>query len=271
LLALWPLLLIAIGIELLIGRRSWAGQIVSTLLIVGLFAGGLWFAFSGQLPGTGFSGFGSAAEQNRQTFSQPVGNATRADTRINGGVARLQIAAGQDPDVLVSGTMDLYDFQTLNNSFQAGDTAVSRIATRGSAGPMVRIPSGMTMWDLRLNPRLPTSLTVDAGVGESIVDLTGMTLTRLEFDGGVGRAQITLPAEGQFNGSIDGGVGTIDLVVPQALGVRLATSRGLGNISVPPNWIRQGDVYTSPGYDTAQHRADLRLDVGVGQVSVVTR
>jgi hypothetical protein len=44
LLRLWPVVLIAIGIDLLIGRRTLAGRLLALVLILALLGGGLWLA-----------------------------------------------------------------------------------------------------------------------------------------------------------------------------------------------------------------------------------
>lgn len=43
---------------------------------------------------------------------------------------------------------------------------------------------------------------------------------------------------------------------------------GLGQVVVPSDFVREGDVYLSPGFEAAQHRSDIEIDGGVGRIVV---
>ena len=72
LLRLWPVLLIAAGLELLLGRWKW-GSLLATILVVAVVVTALW------LTSTGVTTSGLVTEQIRQ----PLGNANSADVSIN--------------------------------------------------------------------------------------------------------------------------------------------------------------------------------------------
>jgi len=46
---------------------------------------------------------------------------------------------------------------------------------------------------------------------------------------------------------------------------------GLGRATVQGEWRRDGDVYTTPGYEAASQRVELRISGGVGAVTVDRR
>ena len=71
LLRLWPVLLIAAGLELLLGRWKW-GSLLATILVVAVVVAALW------LTSAGVTTSGLVTEQIRQ----PLGDATRADVSI---------------------------------------------------------------------------------------------------------------------------------------------------------------------------------------------
>ncbi|MEJ2738024.1 MAG: DUF5668 domain-containing protein, partial [Anaerolineae bacterium] len=49
LLRFWPILLIAAGLDLLIGRRSVLGALIATVLVLALLAGALWLTTTGAM------------------------------------------------------------------------------------------------------------------------------------------------------------------------------------------------------------------------------
>jgi hypothetical protein len=78
---LWPILLIAAGLDTLVGRRSAVGSLLSALIVLALIAGGVWLiaAPAGTLafaPGREFSG---------QDVSQSLDGARLAEISIRPG------------------------------------------------------------------------------------------------------------------------------------------------------------------------------------------
>ncbi|HEX6386622.1 MAG TPA: toast rack family protein, partial [Anaerolineae bacterium] len=125
-------------------------------------------------------------------------------------------------------------------------------------------------WQLRLNSAIPMSLNANLGVGQSRLDLSGLTLTGLTIRTGVGETTIDLTGDWQqgFDVNIEGGVGTTTVRLPRAAGVRVTTSTGIGNVTVN-DLNRDGDAYTNDAYDEG---ADVVLDVavegGVGEITL---
>jgi hypothetical protein len=95
-------------------------------------------------------------------------------------------------------------------------------------------------------------------------------LTGVDYRGGVGESTVRLPA-GSYVGDFDFGVGAATITVPSGAAVRVAVSSGLGRVTVRGDLRRDGDVYTSPNYDTASERVTLRVNVGVGAITIDAR
>ena len=123
---------------------------------------------------------------------------------------------------------------------------------------------------MRLTPDIPIALKVTTGAGDSTVDLERINLTDLELHLGVGQTTATLPATGKFSAKIDGGIGSLVINIPAGMAAQIRTNSGLGQVDVSSDFLRQGDVYTSPGYETATNRIDMVVDVGIGSITVKT-
>lgn len=257
---LWPVILIAVGLDILIGRRSLlTSALVAVALIVVLLGGTLLLA----------SGMTSAGQE---TIAQPRSGATSASITIGPAVANLRIAAASDTTMLVGGTVDRLRGETLRQEAQGTNGAVTYVlesrAVRGL--PFGATPPGgdPAIWDLRLGRDVPIALKVSTGIGQATLDLTGLQLTNLDVSSGVGQTIITLPGQGRFSAKVDAGVGEVIVRVPTGMAARIHVNSGLGSVDMPTGYARQGDWYVSPGYDTAANRIDLDINGGVGRIAV---
>lgn len=57
-------------------------------------------------------------------------------------------------------------------------------------------------------------------------------------------------------------------MIPQGVGVHATVSQGLGNVTMPPSYVRNDKTYTSPDYATATNKIDIQINGGVGNVQV---
>lgn len=262
-LRLWPLLLVAIGIDLLIGRRSWVASLVGLVVILGLLAGALWLYGVGLESGQALPG---------ETIQQELGNAARASVVLDMAAGSLQVGTQPEPDGLIAGSVATQTGQKVRSSFsQAGDEVIYELHSSGNQvfNP-VRQGSGWD-WDLDLTRQVPVDLQVDFGAGEATLDLADLQASGLQVNGGVGTASVTLPARGNYDATINGAIGSIVVIVPAELGVRLNTDAALVNVQAPPDYRKEGDVYLSPGYESAQNRVNLNTGLAIGSIQIEER
>lgn len=257
---LWPILLIAVGIDLLIARRSIWGSLLALILIIAVMLGG--FYLLGVQPGTSLTA---------ETIRESLGEATEAELSVNPGIGFLRIHA------LDVGVRDLIDgrIQTASRERLAKEidreSDVVEITLRSSDGwwfPTVGAWGEDRLWDLGLNPVVAWDLDLDLGLGRHDLQLGGLNLTSLKLNMGIGQNTITLPEEGNFRGRIEGAIGETVLIIPEGMAVRLRLSTGLASRQVPAAFIQQGDVYTSPGFESAENRAELEIDQAIGSIRV---
>lgn len=269
LLRLWPVLLIAIGLDILIGRRSAVGSLVIVVLLLGVLAGAIWLAMPGMTLAATASGPAFTAEQ----ISQPLEGATKANVRIAPGVGELRVAAGSESAGLVEGTVALGRNERLSRDFsKSGDTAHLALSTSGSTAwwPFsFGEPRWQNkVWDLKLNRDVSMDLKLETGVGKTDADLSRLTLTNLQVDAGVGQTLVTLPRQGRLTASVQAGVGEVQVKIPAGMAARIQTNGGLGKTDVQGNYRQQNNDYVSPNYENAENRVDLKIDGGVGRVLV---
>ncbi len=259
---LWPLLLIIGGLDLIIGRRSMAGSALVAALAVIMLVGGIWFVSGDTLtftPGT--------VLQDGQGVVFPLQGASRAHVEISSGAGELYISDGAASANLLDGQIQNRQGETVRQSSDM-DGDILQAALRTTGNSIFVIGSRNSVWDLNLNQEIPLDLAISTGVGEAVLDLRRLTVTRLDLSTGVGRTTITLPRRGGFEGEISGGVGQIVVRVPDNLAVRMEISTGLGSKSVPATFRQQGDVYFSPSYAEGADAVTLQISGGVGAIQV---
>ncbi len=262
-LRLWPLLLIAGGLDILIGRRSLLGSLIVVLLVLLMFGGAIW------LMGTSF---GLAGQQfTSQSINQPLQDATRAEVNISPGVARLNLGVQSEAATLIQGTVATSNDERVTQNFNvSGGTASYSLKSEGVPFfPFVGSSSLNRAWDLKLNPQVPTDLRVSGGVGAMDLTLLGMNLSSLNVSIGVGQTTITLPAQGKFQGEISGGIGGTVIRIPDGMVARIHLSTGIGSTDVPAGYTRQGETYVSPDYEAASNRADLNVSGAIGKITIL--
>ncbi len=255
-LQLWPVALIAIGVDMLTHGKHRA-----LVLAVALVVAAALFLTNGvsEL----FGGGGAQVEQ----IAVPLEGAASARVTLSSGVGDVFITAAPGSGDAVAGTIQAASRERLRQSSQlrGGVLEVEIAARTVNFGPFGFGGRGGE-WDLRLSDRVPLELEFDGGVGESRLDLRGLELLELDIDAGVGNVELTLPAGGAYEVDVDAGVGELVVRVPVGASVRFSVSTGLGGVSTTGGFERSDNVYLSPGYDARGPTAEVAIDGGVGAI-----
>lgn len=261
LIRLWPILLVAAGLDLILGRRSIWGSLAALVLTFAILGVALWL--SGAEVGLG-------QQVRSEEIVQPVEEVDRAELTIDPGIGMLRVGAGSAPAILVEGTVDLARREQLARSFTVeGDTGVFVLRTQaGAFGPFGVGWGAQRLWDLELSPDVPLSVETHLGLGEMKLNLTGLKLERLDVEQGIGQARITLPGEGRFQARVEGAIGQTIIVIPEGLAARVRLDTGISGRRIPGEYRCDEDVCTSPEYETAEDRVDLEVSQAIGNLVI---
>jgi hypothetical protein len=253
----WPLLLVAWGLQGLLGRSA-LGALLAGLLTLGLGAVVIWYSVE--------TGALQAPSLNSRTVRQALAGARDAEIVIDHSFGTLSIAALQDSPQLLEGTVTEGSNLSVIDEFRVVDgTAHYRLDSEG-IGFLFQTD---LRWDLNLSNRVPLDLTVHQGLGSLTVDLAELDVRQVSIDGGVGDIHVTAPGSGTSSLRIDQGVGSVRVVVPPNMEARLNFDGGLGGIQLDPRFREVGqDVYETSGYAGADDRVEIRVDIGVGELIV---
>ncbi len=261
LIRLWPILLVAAGLDLILGRRSIWGSLAALVLTFAIL--GVALSLSGAEVGLG-------RQVRSEEIVQPLGEVDGAELSIDPGIGVLSVGAASDSTNLVEGTVDLARREDLARTYTVeGDTGVFVLGTQaGAFGPFAVGWGGQRLWDLELSPDVPLRLEADLGVGEMSINLTGLNVEWLAVEQGIGQARITLPAEGRFEARIEGAIGQTIVVIPEGLAARVRLDTGISGRQIGGEYRCDGDVCTSPDYETAEHRVDLEVGQAIGNIVI---
>lgn len=261
LLALWPVLLILLGIDIAFARRWPVETLVAEVVIIGLallLAATQPNALS--LTAFNFGGSGSCGDP-RSSVSIDRGSFQTVALRIDGGAARYRVSGGAAGAVEANATYEELCSSVRSSEGTRGDVRLSQGGTR---------IAGSNQIDVRLANDLPTSLTVNAGAGEFDLDLHDVKITDVRLNVGASSTTLILPhPSGDVAIRVDGGASNLMLEIPSDVEARITVSGGLvSSSSTNPRATKSGNVIETAGYATAKDRVTITVNGGASSVNV---
>lgn len=264
----WPVILVAIGLDLLLGRvRGWAAVVftVAVLAVVAAVAG-----IASLVPSLTTGDVGSHA------VAVPVGPADAAvvDLRLeqgSGTIGPLPVGASD----LLAGRTRVFEGSELRTRVRDSGTTRRLTVSSWHRGPTVVIPgaSGPQRWQLGLARALPTELRVEARAADLDLSLSGLTIPRMEADIVASSVTLALPDQaGDCTVRVEATLSHLVLRIPDGVAARVRLDRALSSVRITAAGLRQvrDDLFEMPGYDSARRRADIVVDARVARIDVVS-
>jgi hypothetical protein len=275
---LWPVLLIAWGVGLLVRRTpiEWLGGALAAITF-GVMGGGALAAGFGGIPIASGCGSGTATT----AFATQTGAFTgpaRADIEFNCGTLAVTTASG------TAWTVAGADHKGQGPTVNAGP---SNLTIRPQTQTAVFDPSGRSTWNVTLPRDEQLDLGVTLNAGEGTLDLTGATISSasltlnagdltvdlghaavagdLNMTVNAGSATVSLPT-GDRTANLSLNAGSLHVCVPAASSLRVAWSSALGsnNFSSAGLVKVSEDTWTSPGFNPLQGHIELHVSANAG-------
>ena len=258
---LWPVLIIAIGINIIFGARMpWiAGILIAAVLAIGIALA----AFSGVFVSNGFS----SDIEKIASFHELLGETESVDVQIDFGAGELRLGS------LPAGSANL-----LEAEFRGREAEVSVSRSDGSAD--LDISNGDfsfdffqdddVSWDVSLSPSPGISIDLNAGATEMDLDLSMLKVSDLSIDAGAADIEVTMPADaGHVNADIDIGASDLLIIIPEGVGARIDADTAVGSLSIDRGrFPKQGDIYISPDFEVLANKINLTIDSGASSVEI---
>jgi hypothetical protein len=255
----WPVLLIGAGLDLILDQRSAWGSAIALILVLAIIGGGI--ALLGEPNGTN-------AEVEQVVISG--GGADRVSLLLDPAIGYVQLSSGPrgQTDLLQGKLASARGEQIEQQQAGAGKRLEIAIRTRGwTVMPFLITSFDRPAWDLELRPDTELELDLDLGIGKAEVDLRQLRPIDVQVHTGIGEAQVMLPDHGG-QVRVEVGIGQLTIELPSTAGVRIQVDSGIGTTVIPTEFTMRDGSYFSPGYDQAEQKIDLILDIGIGTVIV---
>lgn len=250
----WPLLLIGIGLELLVGRQSRA---LSPLIILGTIA--ILFVLMVVGPSIGLAAQSDVTEAQ---YSEPLDGVESAEITVGVGVGNLYVRPVADSSQLFDASIRYLGNVQYDASGNNGRVAVT-LENDSEGGNWFnfidlfgwRDNEETARWDIGISPEVPVNLNLSTGTGGADLDLSNLQLTGLNVNSGTGGITMTMPAvesdaEPQpYNAYVSLGTGGATLALEEGIAVSLRVNSGTGGVTidVPDNAAVRLDAETGTG------------------------
>jgi len=261
----WPLVLVLLGLEMVLGRTRWGSAVFLAIALVTVVGVGALFA-------TGFEDRLAEPTSESQFLAQDLAGAESAKVSIEFGYGELQVTELVDSLNLMEGECVHYEGayrceKSYRVSGDRGYLTLSSERNNGFGSPWD--PARGSRWMVGLNASVPLALKVSMGSGQATLDLSRLWVTDLDLDGGKGRVEVIFPEDaGRATADIDVGIGDVTLSIPAGVAARIEVDSGLGSIDVAERFRKEGDYYVSEGFELAGNRLYLEIEGGIGSISV---
>jgi hypothetical protein len=272
-LSLWPLLLVALGIEVL-GRGlhlNWVRALSNVVLIAGLVYGVfvLGPAFSGGIPM--FSGSSGGVAYQASTPHDTSTTSGAAGVKV--GAIRLSVGAG-DQLAAIAGEAPVGNEPALHTSVTGG---VADVTVSDPAGRVVFFPSPSRTLALALDRAVTwRDLRLDVGAAEAEADLRDLAVGAVDLNVGASNVRLWIGKKSpDVKVDVSGGVTAVTVMVPADAAVTVDSKSGLSAISVPATFAHLSGV---PAFGESRWAADgsggpsiaIAVSSGMSSLSIET-
>jgi len=256
----WPLILIGIGVDIILGRHTIARAIIGIFMALVLIGGMFWLADL-SFPGSVHS----------MDFSQPYNNESSLQLTIDRAAGRVEVGADKSSsDLLMDGEFNLLKNEKLEPSVEQNATGVViDLDTGGNAFPGAMRPSQSASWKIKVNPEPELTLRSKVAMGENRLDLRGLTVKDVRCETAMGRTEIYTADTKDATYHVTGAMGEIVIRVPKGAAVSVSVNNAIGAVSVPDGYDRENGVYNSPAFSDNESAIRISVDLPIGALRIV--
>lgn len=260
----WPVILIAVGVQMLLGRR-----VFHLVLAVLLVAGTAMYVTGGPPRPWGASwSVGAESQQFRVSQGMP-GGVTAGSLDLDYGTGRLNLGSGSGG--LLDGELSYYSREPRVSVSQ--NNGLARVKVKQESERVLFFPGNRSGadWHIRLSEEIPWDLNLDVGATKAYIDLSRLEVRKLDVDAGASDLRIVFgPRSPRMAVDIDAGAANVELAIPFQLGVRIRMDSALsGNNLEKEGFTKQGKEYVTENYLTAPARVEIEFNAGVSNLKVI--
>lgn len=247
----WPIILILLGLEVLIGRATPGKFLLLVIFLIFIVP----LLLSNILPK-------EVTGKDTIDISQNVGTLIGGKLEVNIPAGELKVepeasysaklAEGQVSFSKVAGKPEV----TFNNQ-----NGVGALNIHGGTSSSV---------SLKLNTNVPYILDLSSGATNTILNLDRMQLNQLKLNVGTAKVSIKFPNFGFVQAEIQAGAATIDIEIPREVEAKIHSESNALNLNLDQGRFKKdGDSYFTSNYKPeGRNRVDIDLKTSIANVSI---
>lgn len=265
---LWPVILIAIGIEKLFSTAQSSNlrnlAWLSPIIIVGVVS---YAVVAGQRDDNSNTwnenwqwnwDDKSDAPTSTHTWSEPMTADTKRlalELEMSGG--RLTVRGGSDSDnLVVARTSSRGDKPGTTSNVSADGVNTVRIAQRDASHHR-----GRDQWIIKVTDSLPLDLKVEGGAAKMRLDLSALKVESLELDAGAADVDIVMGSlVPMVSCDLESGAAAMDITIPSVAGLRLYRDGVISRLSdTDLNLVDRGSYSETEGFSESAVKIEMHV------------
>ncbi len=271
-LALWPLVLVAIGISIMfrnnrfVRAATWLA-LLAAVVCYGYFGSPARSPFIGEnLVIDGHMVIDTKWGDERQTVTfekKPEVDSAELDLKF--GASKLSID---------SSTSGLLEADILKDAVSYSPHSLSdndrsprlEFEMRSVNFRMLNNNAADLVSRFSLNKDVKWKINVQTGAESDDIDLSGLKTERLELKTGVSQIDLKMGSY-DTDVKIDAGASNINITLPEDTGMKVRLNGALNSTKLD-GWVKDGNWRYSPGFDEKSHKITAEINMGVGNLTI---
>ncbi|MYD94287.1 MAG: hypothetical protein F4Y02_11490 [Chloroflexi bacterium] len=267
---LWPLLLVAVGVNLVLSRKgAWLGSVAALAVVTGSLVAAWVLAVADPGSPRGLT-------ISSESISVKSDGAQSARLNLTVAAGDLSLTGGAPAGLLLSGgsqgsVAEVTDQRVSVRSSNGRQTVDVRLNTEWNFEfPPRRSRSSEGRWILRHAEGIPTDIRIETGASDLDLDLRELNVQSLNVDGGAADIDVVLPANaGRTAAEFNIGAADLDITVPAGVAARIDFDGGISSLNIDESrFPKQGDRYVSPDFESAANRVTIKIEAGVSDITI---
>ncbi|MDX9863420.1 MAG: DUF5668 domain-containing protein [Anaerolineaceae bacterium] len=258
----WPVLLIAAGLDLIIGRHSIWSAITGLVLGAALLAGIVWLSLDAA----------PAARIEINEAQYALNDVETIYANLSPTAGELTIQGGAEPDNAVETVMTRGSNEEIREAYNVqGGKGYFDLDNEGLFifYPAFQGTSTQSVWEVSFHEDIPLVLESELIAGDQRFNLNELTVKRFNVKTIFGRTTVVMPRKGAFDGAAEVIFGELLVFVPEGAAVCIDADTGLTAVDLPDGYLREDDRILSPAADANEECMELNLNQAIGSLRIV--
>ena len=263
----WPVLIIALGLAIIVPRRL--GWLLAAIEIIALGVC-VWISAAQYVPSLGHD-----VTIVEQRFTYPVIGVERADVNVEFSTGSLVVTGLQQNSQLLTEISDGHELQgkpqnqvvTMETRFAQNDGTVNI-----DVGPINKRfwDDWLVRWNVSFNTNLPIDMEISCDGSRANLMMETLNVKTLYLVMNLSSGTLTLPASAVNTViNLDTDVSNLEIIVPIDVAVKIKIDNNLSAVSIDrERFLKQGDYYISPGYESAANSVELNILCDVSRLVI---